>query len=149
MGFIVDAPVYSNSFVNKRLRSGNIPQVYQELTPGGTPLPQFLKGDLAYLLLPNIMKEYSNVYVAKHSLFSNVIRSTRTQIECSFGQLKARWRILNRPIDVELEFGISMIFCCFVLDNFCEKHKVELNCDMVQLRYLWIKDVKTASTTMQ
>ena len=149
MGFIVDAPVYSNSFVNKRLRSGNIPQVYQELTPGGTPLPQFLKGDPAYQLLSNIMKEYSNVYDAKHSLFNNVIRSTRNQIECSFGQLKARWRILNRPIDVELEFGISMIFCCFVLHNFCEKHKVELNCDMVQLRYLWIKDVKTAITTMQ
>ena len=112
MGFIVDARVYTNSFVNKRLRSGNIPQVYQELTPGGTPLPQFLKGDPAYQLLSNIMKEYSNVYDAKHSLFNNVIRSTRNQIECAFERLKARWRILNRPINVELEFGGWMIFFC-------------------------------------
>ena len=68
---------------------------------------------------------------SKHLLFNNVIRSTRNQTECAFRRLKARWRILNRPIDVELEFGVSMIFCCFVLHNFCEKHKFELNCDMV------------------
>ena len=126
-----DARVYSNSFVNKPLRSGNIPQAYQELIPGETPVPQFLIGDPAYPLLPNIMKEYSTVSDAKHLLFNNVIRSTRNQIECAFGRLKARWRILNRLIDVELEFGVSMIYCCFVLHNFCEKHKVELNFDTV------------------
>ena len=46
-GSIHDARVYSNSFVNKRLRSGNIPQLYQERIPVGTPVPQFLIGDPA------------------------------------------------------------------------------------------------------
>ena len=32
---------------------------------------------------------------------------------------------------MELEFGVSMMFCCFVLHNFCEKHKIELNWDVV------------------
>ena len=58
------------------------------------------------------MKEYSTVIDAKHSLFNNVIRSTRNQTECAFGRLKARRRILNRPINVELEFGSWMIFFC-------------------------------------
>ena len=46
-GSIHDARVYSNSFVNKRLRSGNTPQLYQERIPVGTPVPQLLIGDLA------------------------------------------------------------------------------------------------------
>ena len=78
------------------------------------------------------MEEYSNVSDAKHSVFNNelTIRSTRHQIECAFGQLKAWWRIINGPIDVELEFGVSRMFCC-VLHNLFEKHNIELNCDVV------------------
>ena len=43
----------------------------------------------------------------------------------------ARWRILNRPLDVNLEFALTMIYNCFVLHNFCEKNKVDISNDAV------------------
>ena len=46
-GSVHDARVYANSRVCKQLKSGVLPQVYQELVPGYTPVPQFLIGDPA------------------------------------------------------------------------------------------------------
>ena len=114
-GSVHDARVYSNSIVNKRLVSRKIPNVYQELMPGFTPVPAILIGDPAYPLLPNLMKEYSSFLEEKHVTFNNKLRSARNQIECAFGRLKARWRILNRPIDVDLDFAVTMISCFILL----------------------------------
>ena len=131
-GSVHDARVYANSQINKQFISGQLPQVYQELVPGYTPVPQLLIGDPAYPLLPNIMKEFSTCTEQKHVVFNNKLRSARNQIECAFGCLKARWRILNRPLDVDLDFAFTMIYSCFVLHNFCEKNKVDINNDLVR-----------------
>ena len=135
-GSVHDARVYSNSNVNKRLVSGDIPNVYQELVPGFTPVPAVLIGDPAYPLLPNLMKEYSSCTEEKHVVFNNKLRSVRNQVECAFGRLKARWRILNRPVDVDLDFAVSMIYSCFVLHNFCELYKEDVHNDLVKTAIL-------------
>ena len=122
----IDARVFSNCNVNKSLLSGKIPPVYQELVPGYTPVPVFLIGDPAYPLLPNVMKEFSNCTTEKMVLFNNSLRTVRNQVECAFGRLKARWRILNRAVDIDLEFAVSMIYSCFILHNFCEKNKEDI-----------------------
>ena len=131
-GSVHDARVFSNCNVNKSLLSGKIPPVYQELVPGYTPIPVFLIGDPAYPLLPNVMKEFSNCTTEKIVLFNNSLRTVRNQVECAFGRLKARWRILNRAVDIDLEFAVSMIYSCFILHNFCEKNKEDIHTDMVQ-----------------
>lgn len=61
--------------------------------------------------------------------FNNLLRTARNQIECSFGRLKGRWRILERIIDLRLDMAISAIYTCFVLHNFCEKNNVEYHGD--------------------
>ena len=78
LGSVHDDFVYSNSFIKKQLRSGDEPQVYQELMLGGTPVPHFLKDDLFYLFLANILKEYSTVRDTEHSVSNGAIRSTRS-----------------------------------------------------------------------
>ena len=92
-----------------------------------------------------IMKEYWTKSDTKHSVLNSVIRSTRKQIECAFGRLKIRLKIWNW--DLELELGVST-FCFFggFFHNFCENQKLGLTPMWQQLRYLSIKDVKTAST---
>ena len=119
-GSVHDARVYANSNINKLFTSKKLPSNYQELVPGYEPVMPFLLGDPAYPLLPNMMKEYSTCSTNVQLLFNNMLRSARNQIECAFGRLKARWRILNRTMDVDLEFATTMIYTCFVLHNFCK-----------------------------
>ena len=46
--------------------------------------------------------------------------------------MKARWRILNRTLDVELDFAPTLVYACFVLHNYCEMTNVEIGRDDVQ-----------------
>ena len=55
-------------------------------------MPPLLLGDLAYLLLPSLMKE-NNCVDTKHVIFNNKLTAARNQIECAFGRLKCHWRI--------------------------------------------------------
>ena len=135
-GSVHDAQVYTNSSVNKILVSKKLPSHFQELVPGFAPVPPILLGDPAYPLLPNIIKEYPSCSNQKEITFNNALRSTRNQIECAFGRLKARWRILNRAVDVETDFAPTLIYSCFVLHNFCETRGVEINQDLLQSQML-------------
>ena len=131
-GSVHDARIYANSKVNSMFTSKQLPPFFQELVPGFTPVPPLLLGDPAYPLLPNVMKEYPSCSNNKELIFNNALRTARNQIECAFGRLKARWRILNRNIDVDIDFAPTLIYSCFVLHNFCEANSVEVNQDMIQ-----------------
>ena len=56
-----------------------------------------------------------------------MLRSARNQIECAFGRLKARWRILNRAMDIHVKHVPSVILACFVLHNYYEKQNVSVD----------------------
>ena len=86
-----------------------------------------LLGDPKYPLLSNLMKEYPSCKNAKETHFNNTLRSARNQIECVFGRLKARRRILNRFVDVDLNRATTLVYACFVLHNFCKISNCDLN----------------------
>ena len=71
------------------------------------------------------MKEYAVCQGNNEVMFNTMLRSARNQIECAFGSLKARWRILLRPMDLKLEDIPDIILACFVLHNFCEERNIE------------------------
>ena len=48
-------------------------------------------------------------------------------MECAFGRIKARWRILIRPIDVNVKNVPIFILSCFALHNYCEKCHVSVD----------------------
>ena len=124
--------VYANSAINKKISSREYTPYYRELLPGHIGVPVILLVDPAYPLLPNVTKEYSNCMEAKHIIFNNKLRTTRNQTECAFGRLKARWRILNRSVDVGLEFAVSLIYACFISHNSCEIKKVDIQHEVLQ-----------------
>jgi len=77
------------------------------------------------------MKEFASPRTNEEVIFNNMLRSARNPIECAFGRLKARWQILNIRIDLGLTFVPNIVYACFVLHNFCEKHGAQLEDEAV------------------
>ena len=131
-GSVHDARVFANSPVKKGLADGSIANIYKELVPGFSPVPALLIGDPAYPLLTNCLNEFTSCADEKQLRFNTSLRKVRNLIEHAFGRLKARWRILNRSIDVDLDTAINLMYSCFVLHNFCEMHKEDLSNEIVK-----------------
>ena len=100
--------------------------------PDHVSVSPMLLGDSADPFLPNVMKEFNNCTETKHVLFNNKLRATINQIECAFGRLKSRWRILNRAVDVDVNFAVKLVYTCFILHNFCECNRAEIQYHVVQ-----------------
>ena len=138
-GSVHDAKVFANSSINAKLRSCNLPSTYQTPIPGGVKVPNYLIGDPAYPLLPFCMKEYETCTKNEQVIFNNMLRSARNPIDCAFGRLKARWAILTRKVDFKLENVPIIIYACFILHNFCEKHNTYVNQEVVNSQIGHIK----------
>ena len=115
-----DARVFKHSRVNLELASGEIPQTLATLFPESPKLRNYIIGDPAYPLLPHVMKEVHRVTTPEEASFNECLRLARNPIECAFGRLKARWRILGQTMLLGLESLPSVIITCFVLHNFIE-----------------------------
>ena len=60
-------------------------------------------------------------------MFNTMLRSARNQIECAYGQLKARWPILTTSLNSNLDDILVIVYTCFVLHNYCEMNKVGID----------------------
>ena len=58
-----------------------------------------------------------------HLIKCYVLHTTRSN--CTFGRLKARWRILQSPLDIKLDNVPNLLYVCFVLNNFCEHKTID------------------------
>ena len=58
-GSVHDAKVFANSSICKRLRSSDLPTIFQTISNSEVKIPNYLIGDPAYPLLPYCMGEYS------------------------------------------------------------------------------------------
>ena len=134
-GSVHDARVFANSNVQKSYSEGKFKLFYENLSDKPETqvmIPQVLLGDPAYPLLPYCMREFESCTSNSQVLFNQMLRSARNQIECAFGRLKARWRILLRPIDLKLDSTPTVIHTCFILHNFCERRKIEISREEVE-----------------
>ena len=133
-GSVHDAKVFANSYVCQGLQNKRINQTNFNLLPGYDSVPSYLIGDPAYPLTSFCMKEFQSCTENKPVVFNNLLRGARNQIESAFGRLKARWRIITRPIDLKLDIVPSVIYSCFVLHNYCQtKSSCALGVDEVKL----------------
>lgn len=133
MGFIKggDARVFANCKVQESFTSGNFKLFYKELFPGFECVPQLLLGDSVCSLLSYIMKEHEHCS-SKAEVIFNQCSGVRNMTESGFSCLKARWRILLRPIDIPVEKLLNIIYACFVLHNFCEEANGEVDAYLVE-----------------
>jgi hypothetical protein len=66
--------------------------------------PFVFVGDEAFGLSENVLRHYGGKNLSeKKKIFNYRLSRARWYIECSFGILANKWRILRRPLDVDIE----------------------------------------------
>lgn len=118
-----DSTIFRNSLLWEKLEKNhlNIPAP----TPSNTfpeidiSLPYAFVGDEAFGLDKHLLRPYSGTHLpVKKKVFNYRLTRARRYIECTFGILSNKWRILHRPIDVKVDFAVDIVKCCCVLHNF-------------------------------
>ena len=118
-GSLHDARVFHNSNLYQRATDGDI---LKEPTVriGGTDIRPYLVGDSAYPISPWLQKPYPEATRDHGEIeFNKELSSARVAVECAFGRLKSRWRILQKRLDSRLPFSVRISVACAVLHNFC------------------------------
>ena len=126
-GSVHDARVFANSQLNACLNNHTISPCVRSLpipvTQGGgqEAIGAFILGDPAYPLLPHVMKEFTGGGATQQEQYFGLkLCKARMVIECAFGLLKARFGMLRRAMDINLDELPNAIYACFVLHNYCE-----------------------------
>lgn len=81
-------------------------------------LPFVLLGDEAYPLTEHLLKPFArNQLNEPKKIFNYRLSRARRVVECAFGILAAKWRILLKPIECKPENAEKIVKCTCVLHN--------------------------------
>lgn len=86
------------------------------------PVPYVFVADEAFGLHQNIMRPYGGQFLSvQKRVFNYRLSRARRYVECAFGILSNKWRILNRSLDVSIPLSIDIVKACCILHNFVRK----------------------------
>ena len=122
-----DSTIFKSTKLWEDMTGGEIiPQIGKDI--GGVTVSPLVLGDSAFPFKPWIMKPFiSAVLTPMQSNFNYRLSRARMVVECAYGQLKGRWRILLRKCEstpVELR---SACLACIVVHNICIARGESLN----------------------
>ena len=119
------------------MKDGTMSPCAKHIVSNKDPVPAFLLGDPAYLLLPYVMKEFSGGGKNDWAIFfSYKLSSTRIAIERIFGRLNGKFGCPKRAMDININVLPQVIIACFVLHNYCEVKKEKVPEQNILNKYL-------------
>ena len=118
-GSMHDSRVLRNSSLYRRIRNNEL-LLGPAVRVGGREIKPLLLGDSAYPLSTWLLKPYhEGTNDPKEINFNKELSRARVSVECAFGILKGRWRILQKRLDSGIAFANHIIIACCILHNFC------------------------------
>ncbi|KAM4021672.1 uncharacterized protein ACNLHF_026994 [Anomaloglossus baeobatrachus] len=85
----------------------------------GPPLPFVILADEAFQLHTHLLKPYSSRGLTyEQKIFNYRLSRARRMVECAFGILTAKWRVLTTAINVKVDTVDDIIKACIVLHNY-------------------------------
>lgn len=95
-----DGGTFASSTLYEQLENGSLLPEGKKLPNSDVVLPHVLLGDDAYPLKTYLMKPYSKRNLSREEeIFNYRLSRSRRTVECSFGIMAAKWRLLNKPIE--------------------------------------------------
>ncbi|XP_073474086.1 uncharacterized protein [Aquarana catesbeiana] len=120
-----DSSIFQRSSFGRMLRENvlDLPQDCPLPGTNGPPMPLVYVWDEAFALSEQLLRPYSNRCLSEEKQIFNyrLIRARRV-VECSFGILANKWRLLHTPMNLKLENAISAVKAACVLHIFVRIH---------------------------
>lgn len=114
-----DGGTFHYSNLNKALENNRMNMPLPRTLPGTEiVLPMVIIGDEAYPLKQYLMRPYpQSVLNPQNEIFNKRLSRARKCVECAFGILCAKWRILNKAIETDCKHARLIIKTTCLLHN--------------------------------
>ncbi|XP_069600651.1 uncharacterized protein [Ranitomeya imitator] len=116
-----DSQVFKNSPMGRCLYGDAYDFPPDRPLPGTTepPMPYLCVGDEAFQLSPHLLKPYGSRDLTRTKrVFNYRLTRARRVVECAFGLLTAKWRVLLTAIKLHTKTVDEVVKACVVLHNF-------------------------------
>lgn len=139
-----DSNLFKDCPIGKKLYAKQLNLPYPACLPNADDLPQpfVFIGDDDFALHSNLLRPYPRRSLNYTRRFFNYrLSRARRTVECAFGVLSNKWRVLHTPIQVLPDFTDSIVKACSMLHNFvrrrdgCNYQDTEINyLDDIEIR---------------
>lgn len=117
-----DGGIFGESAMGKKFSTNQLNFPQDKPLPGQTlSSPYCLIGDEAFALKPNLMKPFSQRKAnedRRKRRYNYRLCRARGVVENTFGILAQKWRLYNRPLEINVEFCKVVVMATCVLHNF-------------------------------
>lgn len=116
-----DSGIYKESTLYKKLteKKLNIPDPGPITDNGDIRVPYVIVADEAFGMSENLMRPYGGKMLSyEKKIFNYRLTLARRFVECTFGIMCNKWRILHRPLDVKIDFSENIVKAICVLHNY-------------------------------
>lgn len=119
-GSVADSSILNSTNFYQKMVNGDLNLPSPSALPGtNTIVPYVFLGDSAFALNKNLMKPFpfKNISYEKR-IFNYRLSRARRVVENAFGILASRFRVLRRPLDLDLKTIDIIVMACCALHNY-------------------------------
>ncbi|XP_049532259.1 uncharacterized protein LOC125949339 [Anopheles darlingi] len=101
----------------------------------GNPVQGYIVTEPTYPLLPWLIHDYTplnNPITTEEQTFNDHLAKAKAAVHQAFTRLRARFGILQRKIDIDINFVPQILLTCCILHNILEKRKMKFEDEWIE-----------------